>query len=47
METVEKNVHLNLFYHILNFDDVWITYFRSLDFRGIPLLKQEFSRDKK
>jgi len=35
------------FYHTLNFGDVWITYFKSLVVRVVPILELEFLRDKK
>jgi len=47
MGTIEKSVNLNLLYYILKFGNIWITYFRSLDFRVVPLPEQEFPRDKK
>jgi len=47
MERVEKNVPLNLFYYILKFGNVWITCFRSLDFRVVPLPEHESPRNKK
>jgi len=47
MGTVEKSVSLNLFYYILKFYNIWITCFKSLDFRVVPLPAWEFPQDKR